>query len=169
MEVCLRILLHMQEQIELGAPINFIDIWLTLFIENYGARCDAYINAMKEMLKQIPLTMKKSLTPKQKLQKLMTDIGGGWYMEKSAKGLPTLRRTKLSKKSQEKQDEIQKKIYEANKLWNDWRFQLHWHKLEWVDPKSLIKRDKTYSVSSKLFYLNKNYRTSHWVDHSKLK
>ena len=38
----------------------------------------------------------------------MTDIGGGWYMEKSARGLPTLRITKLSKKSQERQDEIQK-------------------------------------------------------------
>ena len=20
--------------------------------------------------------------------------------------------------------------------WNDWKFQLHWNKLEWVDPKS---------------------------------
>ena len=36
----------------------------------------------------------------------MTDIGGGWYMEKSAQGLPPLRRTKLSKKTQENQDEI---------------------------------------------------------------
>ena len=36
----------------------------------------------------------------------MTDIGGGWYMEKSATGLPPLRRTILSKKSQERQDKI---------------------------------------------------------------
>ena len=28
----------------------------------------------------------------------MTDIGDGWYMEKSDKGLPPLRRPKLSKK-----------------------------------------------------------------------
>ena len=55
---------------------------------------------MKEMFKQIPQTTKKSLTPK-KVQKIMIDIGGGWYMEKSSKGLPPLRRTKLSKKSQE--------------------------------------------------------------------
>ena len=40
----------------------------------------------------------------------MTDIGGRWYMEKSARGLPPFRRTKLSKKSQERQDEIQKYI-----------------------------------------------------------
>ena len=26
--------------------------------------------------------MIKALTPKQKFQKLMTEIGGGWYMEK---------------------------------------------------------------------------------------
>ena len=49
------------------------------------------------MFKKIPLTMSKALTPKQKVQKLMTNIGGGWYMKKSAKGLPLLRRTKLSK------------------------------------------------------------------------
>ena len=38
----------------------------------------------------------------------MTDIGGGWYMGKGAGGIPPLRRTKLSKKAQERQDEIQK-------------------------------------------------------------
>ena len=64
----------------LGATLNFIYIWLKLFIDNYSARCDAYINAIKEMFKQIPETMKKSLIPKQKIQKLMIDIGGGWYM-----------------------------------------------------------------------------------------
>ena len=38
----------------------------------------------------------------------MIDIGGEWYMGKIAKGLPPLKITKLSKKAQEKQDEIQK-------------------------------------------------------------
>ena len=53
----------------------------------------------------------------------MTDIGGGWYMEKSAKELPPLRRTKLSEKAQERQDEIQNKLYEAKNWWNDWNLQ----------------------------------------------
>ena len=66
----------------LGATINFIDIWLKLFLENFNARCDVYINPMKDMFKQIPQTIKIALTPKQKVQKLITDIGGGWYMEK---------------------------------------------------------------------------------------
>ena len=60
----------------LGATFNFIDIWLKLFLDNYNGRCDAYFNAMKEMFKKIPLTMEKALTPKQKHQKLMTDVGG---------------------------------------------------------------------------------------------
>ena len=92
----------------MGANINFIDIWLKLLCENFDARCEAYINTMKVMFNQIPQTIKIALTPKQKVQKLMTDIGGGWYMGKSARGLPPLRRTKLSKKSQETQNEIQK-------------------------------------------------------------
>ena len=44
---------------------------------------------------------------------------------RSARGLPPLRRTKLSKKAQERQDEIKKNIYEANNWWGDWKFQLH--------------------------------------------
>ena len=55
---------------------------LKLFEENYDARHVTYITAMKEMFKKVPLTMIKALTPKQNVQKLMTDIGGGWYMTK---------------------------------------------------------------------------------------
>ena len=70
---------------------------------------------------------------------------------KNDRGLPTLRRTKLSKKSQERQDELQNKLYEANKWWNGWKFQLYWHKLEWVDPKYNPKRVKPFPVSSMFF------------------
>ena len=59
-----------------------------------------------------------------------------------------MRGTKLSKKSQEKQDEIQKTLYESNRWWNDWVFQLRWNNLEWVDPKSNPKIVKPFSVSS---------------------
>ena len=71
-----------KELTALGPTLNFIDIWLKLFLDNYNARYDAYVNAMKDMFKQIPLTMKEALTPEQKIQKLMTDIVGGWYTEK---------------------------------------------------------------------------------------
>ena len=99
----------------------------------------------------------------------MTDIGGGWCLEKSARGLPTLKRKKLSKKAQERQDYIQKKLYESNRWWNDWKFQLHWKKIEWVDLKSTPKRVKPFSVSSIFFYISKNDRTSHFVGHYILK
>ena len=51
--------------------------------KNYDARHIAYRTAMKDMSKQIFTTMTEPLSPKQKFQKLMTDIGGGWYMGKN--------------------------------------------------------------------------------------
>ena len=56
-----------------------------------------YNKAMKVMFKKIPTTMSKSLSPKTMVQKLMTEVGGEWYMEKVAKRLPLLRISKLSK------------------------------------------------------------------------
>ena len=86
---------------------------------------------------------------------MLTGIGGGWYLEKSALGLPPLNRKKLSKSSQGRHDCIQKKLYEYNRWWNDWKLQSHWNKLEWVYPKSNPKRVKTFSVSTKSFILVK--------------
>ena len=94
----------------LGATFNFIKIWLKLLEDIYNARRVSYITAMKEKFKKIPIMMTKPLSPRQKVQKLMTEIGGGWYMEKITKAIPPLRIPKLSKKSQEKEDEIKKII-----------------------------------------------------------
>ena len=52
---------------------------------------------MKGILKQIPTTMTKPLSPRKKVHKLMKEIGGGWCMKKITLGLLTLRRPKLSK------------------------------------------------------------------------
>ena len=76
--------LKMQQQKTLKAlvaTLNLIDICVELFVDKYYARCVAYINDMKEMFKKIPQNMSKAITPKQKFQKRMVDIGGGWYME----------------------------------------------------------------------------------------
>ena len=40
----------------------------------------------------------------------MTETGGGWYMENICKVLPLLRISTLSKKAQDKEDEIKKDI-----------------------------------------------------------
>ena len=62
-----------------------------------------------------------------------------------------------------------KKLYEANKWWNDWKFQLNWHKLEWVDPKYNLKRVKPFYVYSIVFYISRSYRTAHFFGESRLK
>ena len=82
--------------------------------EDYDAGHVTYITDMKGMFKQIPTTRIKSLTPEQNVQKIMTDIGGGWYMETIAKGLPPLKRSKQSKKVQDKEGGYLK-LYQDNK------------------------------------------------------
>ena len=110
-----------------------------------------YNKAMKKMLKKIPKTMTKPLSIN-RLQKFMTEIGGGWYMQRIANGIPTLRRKELGNKAQQREIE-NLKLYEYNKWWNDQKFKLHWHKLEWVNPRNKIKRKQPYSVSSKQFHI----------------
>ena len=133
----------------LGVTFNFIYIWLNFLHTNHCARGESYSNAMEEMFKQIPQNVGKALTSSEK--KTKTDVRYWWWMvfEKCARGLPPLKITKLSKKEQERHAYIQEKLYESNRWWNDWRFQLHWNKLEWVDPKSTPKIVKPFSVSSK--------------------
>ena len=65
----------------LGAAFNFIDIWLHFFRGIYFSRSESYSISMKEMFKQIPQNVKKSLTSREKNPKLMTDIDGGWYLK----------------------------------------------------------------------------------------
>ena len=63
----------------LGATFNFIEIWLHNFRENYFDRSESYRVAMVKMFKTIPQNVEKSITTREKYQKLITDIGGGWY------------------------------------------------------------------------------------------
>ena len=60
---------------------------------------------------------------------------------KMSKGIPPLRKQKRSKKSQEKDDEIKKKLYTANRNRNYWEFKLHSNKLEWVNQINKNKRN----------------------------
>ena len=67
-------------------------------------------------------------------------------MKKITKGIPPLRRPQLSKNNKRRRMKLKN---EANRYWNDRKFQLHWNKLEWVNPRIQIKGKKLYSVSSK--------------------
>ena len=53
---------------------------------------------MKEMFKEIPQTIKKALTPKQKVQTLMTNISGGWYIGKKCQGTTTIEENQTKQK-----------------------------------------------------------------------
>ena len=33
-----------------------------------------------------------------------------------------------------------------NKSWNDWRLQIHWNELKWVDPRSRIEKKSLFLV-----------------------
>ena len=65
----------------LGATFNFIDIWLHNFRDNYFDRSESYRFAMVKMFKTIPQNVEKPLTPREKNQKLITDIGSGWFLK----------------------------------------------------------------------------------------
>ena len=57
-----------------------------------------------------------------------------------------------------------KKLYTANRNRNDWKFQLHRNKLEWVKPISKMKRKNPIQ-----FLQSEDIKTDHWVGHSLLK
>ena len=61
-------------------------------------------------------------------------------MEKLGQTLTTLNKRKPSRKKQEEENEINRKLTMANQEWCDWKFQIHWNKLEWVNPRSCDER-----------------------------
>ena len=63
---------------------------------------------MKEMFKTIPQNVEKPLTSREKKSKIDYRYWGWMVFEKCEKGLPPSKRTKLSKKAQERDDLIEK-------------------------------------------------------------
>ena len=70
-------------------------------------------------------------------------------MEKLGQKLPPLNKSKLRKKGQKEEDKIKRRLTEANKEWCDWKFQIHWNKLEWVNPRSRDEQRNPFCVSTK--------------------
>ena len=68
-------------------------------------------------------------------------------MIKLVQKLPPLNKSRLSKKSQEKEDEMKIKITKANQACNDWKFQIHWNALEWVNPRIRYEQRIFFCVS----------------------
>ena len=56
------------------------------------------------------------------------------------------------KQKKEEENEINRKLTEENQEWCDWKFQIQWNKLEWVNPRSCDEKKNQFCVSSeKLF------------------
>ena len=67
------------------------------------------------------------------------------------------------KKAQEKEDKIKRNLQKANQDWNNWKFQIHWNKLEWVNTRSYDERKNIFCVSSKFICLKYNIKPAYWV------
>ena len=90
-------------------------------------------------------------------------------MEKLSEKIPPLNKRKLRRKAQEKEYKIKIKLQTTNQKWNDWKFQIHWNKLQWVNPRNCNKRKNLHCVSSKKFYMKDNNKTADWFGQAKLK
>ena len=60
-----------------------------------------------------------------------------------------LKKQKLSKKAQNKNDKIKGNLQTANCNWNDQKFQIYCNMLEWVNPRSKMVRKKLSTSSKK--------------------
>ena len=77
---------------------------------------------MEELFQKINIELPNQPSPKEKRKLLLHSIGGSWYVEKLGQKLPPLKKSKLSKRSQKEEDEIKRRLTEANQKWNDWKF-----------------------------------------------
>ena len=61
----------------------------------------------------------------------------------------TTKDKEIKQKGQEEEDKINRRQTEANQEWCDWKFQINWNKIEWVNPRSCDERKNPFCVSSK--------------------
>ena len=52
---------------------------------------------------------------------------------------------------------------------DDWKFQIHWNKLKWINPRKCIEGKYPFCDSSTKLCLKDNNQIAHWVGHSTLK
>ena len=99
---------------------------------------------------------------------LLTYTGSKCFMNKHKSKLSPMKRKRLSKEPSNKEDDI-KNLKKSHQHWNDWKFQIHWNKLEWVVPKSCKVRKTPFCKYPHNFYIEYKTTTNHWVGHSLMK
>ena len=66
------------------------------------------------------------------------------------------------------EDGIKINLQMVNQNWNEWKFQIHWNKREWVNSIICIEQKNPFCVSSKKRCLKDNNKNEHWVSQYKL-
>ena len=74
-------------------------------------------------------------------------------MGKMTKGLPPIIKQTLSKKIKYKNNRIKRKRHTDNRSWNNWKSQLHWNRLEWVNPRIRIVRKNSIQLLNEIKYI----------------
>ena len=64
----------------------------------------------------------------------------------------TTKEKEIRQKKQEEENKINRRLTETNQEWCDWKFQIHWNKLELVNPRSRDERKNPFCVSSKKMF-----------------
>ena len=92
---------------------------------------------MSELFKTTPKSLpeKTLIIIKEISDKYQGSIWEMVYRQDKCQSTPIKRRQSV-KSEQTNEDKTKKDIRKANDNWNDWKFQLHWNKLEWVDMKT---------------------------------
>ena len=75
---------------------------------------------------------------------------------------------RLRKEAQNKEDDI-KKYIKYYQYWNDWIFQSHCNKMEWLVPKNCDVKKNPFCKSYYKFYIKDKTNTNYWVGHSLMK
>ena len=64
----------------------------------------------------------------------------------------TTKEKEIKQKRQEEENKIRRILTEANQECCDCKLQIHWNKLEWVNPRSRDGRKNPFFVSSKKMF-----------------
>ena len=76
----------------------------------------------------------------------LTNILVKWYINKKISKPSHIKRTIFIMKPQKKYN-IKENLGKANEYWNDWKLQIRWNKLEWVDPKKCNMKINPFTTS----------------------
>ena len=81
----------------------------------------------------------------------------------------TTTKEKKIRQKKEEENKIKRRLTEENQAWYDCKLQIHWNKLEWVNPSICDEKKNPSCVSSKIKCFKDNNKPAHWVGRSKLR